>query len=215
MRRRQPKPAGVEASPRHRERGKADGKKSETSVDEKPTYIDRSRLSKAILRSTKVLIAESIMAFSEMEASADALIWALIGVSYDDGRYFTKMDAKQKFDLAKALSKRHGVAAPTVPKGKTGMWTAIETLTEVRNKMAHGLWGTLDHKVAVCASYRMPAESGQITAECFPRSRFEAFIRQAKKITACLDGMTEKAQASRATRDGQSPKPKPSPMPNQ
>jgi hypothetical protein len=105
-----------------------------------PTPVDTSRLSKGVRDDVKVAIANGILAFSDMEVATETFIWALIGISVDDGRLLTRMDANQKFEIAKALSERYGVLAPAQPPGKITMWNAMREMAEARNKIAHGLW---------------------------------------------------------------------------
>jgi hypothetical protein len=62
---------------------------------------ERSRLSKSISKPIRVAIADAIIAFSEMEATADIVIWKLTGLSDVDGKLLTQIDAKQKLELAK------------------------------------------------------------------------------------------------------------------
>jgi hypothetical protein len=62
---------------------------------------DTSRLSKEIPNDVKIAIANAIMAFAEMEVSAETVIWDLTGLSIDDGKLLTRMDSKDKLELAK------------------------------------------------------------------------------------------------------------------
>ena len=52
-------------------------------------------------------MADAIMAFSDMEMSAEQFIWDLLGLSPDDGRLVTRIETKDKIELAKKLSQRY------------------------------------------------------------------------------------------------------------
>jgi hypothetical protein len=212
MKRKKPRPAkpeGIPSAPRVKPRKtpKAGAPQGLAA----PTRIETNRLSKGIRDDVKIAIADAILAFSEMEVAAEAFIWTLTGLNVDDGRILTRLDASQKFEIAKIFSERYGVLAPAQPAGKITMWNAMRDLAEARNKIAHGLWGTLDLTTPICMSLRFKSDLGQVVSESFGIPRLEAITRQSNQIKMILEGMTALASTSRAKRRPRHRKQKPTP----
>jgi len=114
-------------------------------------------------------MADAIMAFSDMEMSAEQFVWDLLGLSPDDGKLVARIETKDKIELAKKFSERYRL--PLHPNEQTSAeaWTAIRNAIEARNKMAHGVWMTIDLTTPIVVSYRIPIELGRINSEHFPR----------------------------------------------
>ena len=64
---------------------------------------DAKRISKGVPDKIKLAMADAIMAFSDMEMSAEQFIWDLLGLSPDDGKLVTRIDTKDKIELAKVF----------------------------------------------------------------------------------------------------------------
>jgi hypothetical protein len=187
--------------------------KSPAEDDIQPIKLDRSQISVGVPDKIKILVADALMEFANMESALEVLIWEVTGLSFDDGRMLTKLDISKKIGLAKDLSEKYGVPSPKVAKGKLSMWGAMRALLEPRNKIAHGMWIMIDLKIPASASYRIPSDPDQIAADSFSEERFEAISRQSQKIRECLDRMIDEAHTSRATRVAQLKLPEPIPRP--
>jgi hypothetical protein len=101
------KPDNQKSSPRFKRRK---GKSTKGPQIINYSLSDTSRLSKKIPAAVKIAIANVIMAFAEMEVSAETVIWDLTGLSPDDGKLLTRMDSKDKLELTKKFSERYGLA---------------------------------------------------------------------------------------------------------
>src|ERR1700722_12839459 len=64
---------------------------------------DASRITKGVPDKIKIAMADAIMAFSDMEMSAEQFIWDLLGLSDDDGKLVTRIDTKDKIELYHTL----------------------------------------------------------------------------------------------------------------
>jgi hypothetical protein len=61
---------------------------------------DASRITKGVPDKIKIAMADAIMAFSDMEMSAEQFIWDLLGLSPDDGKLVTRIDTKDKIQTS-------------------------------------------------------------------------------------------------------------------
>jgi hypothetical protein len=151
---------------------------------------DGSRISEGVPETIKLAFASAIMAFSEMEMSAEHFIWDVLGLLVDDGKLVTRIDTNEKFILAKKLSVRYSL--PLHPNAQTtaDAWTAIQSTIEARNKMAHGVWRMIDGSTPIVISYRIPVEPGDINSESFPLDRIEAVTSMCLKVKKLFDAMS-------------------------
>jgi hypothetical protein len=101
---------------------------------------DASRITKGVPDKIKIAMADAIMAFSEMEMSVEQFIWDLLGLSADDGEVVTRIDTKDKIELAKKFSERYRLPLHPNEQTTAEAWFAIRKAIEARNKMAHGVW---------------------------------------------------------------------------
>jgi hypothetical protein len=157
-----------------------------------PTIVQRSmseasRITKGVPDQIKIAMASAVMAFSDMEMSAEQFIWGVLGLSIDDGKLVTQIDTKDKFELAKKLSERY--RRPLHPNEQTTAeaWSAIRSAIEARNKMAHGVWVMIDNVTPIVVSYRIPIEPGQVNSEHFPLDRIDAVTSICVKTKGLLD----------------------------
>jgi hypothetical protein len=151
---------------------------------------DAKRISKKIPATIKTAIASAIMAFSEMESSAETIIWDLSGVSMDDGILLTKnLDAKEKLELTKKFSERYGIPIHADPDITANIWAAIRQEVEKRNKIAHGMWVMIDKKIPLAVSYRIPTGLGRVMGEEFPKQRLKLMADNCWKIKRIFDRM--------------------------
>jgi hypothetical protein len=162
------------------------------------TVTDLSRVSFTIADPIKIGIADAIVAFAAMEQSAEMLIWELTGVSIDDGRLLTRMDARPKLELCRTLSERYGMYPHRNPQSNTEFWVLVTTLTSARNKIVHGVWGTLDGSTPFAASYRPPSDLGTVEADAFPIERLKTFGNGARQVKRYFDAMTQMRRTSPA-----------------
>jgi hypothetical protein len=153
---------------------------------------DAQRISKGVADDIKVAMADAIMAFADMEMSAEQFIWDLLGLSPDDGKLVTRIDTKDKFELAKKFSERYRLPLHPDEKTTAHAWTAIRNAIEARNKMAHGVWMTIDLKTPIVVSYRIPIERGRINSEHFPLDRIEAVTRVCINAKGLFDTLCAK-----------------------
>ncbi|MDL2399449.1 hypothetical protein [Rhizobium mayense] len=153
-------------------KAKAGSGKQQQLVQKK--LSDTARLSDAVPDDIKLAVATAIMQFSEMEMHAEEFIWAVLGLSYDDGKLVTQIETKEKIELAKKLSERY--AMPLHPNAQTtaDAWTGIRRAIEARNKMAHGVWRMIDGAIPIVISHRIPTEPGSINSEHFPLDRIQS-----------------------------------------
>ena len=131
------------------------------------------------------------MAFAEMELSAETLIWDLTGISWDDGKLLTRMDARPKFELARTLCARYGVAPSKNDVEINGFWKQITRLRDERNKIVHAAWMMFQDKLPLAASYRLPAKLGRATGEGFPIPRLQNIARECREIKGIFDRMAD------------------------
>jgi hypothetical protein len=68
---------------------------------------DAKRISKGVPDKIKLAMADALMAFSDMEMSAEQFIWDLLGLLPDDGKLVTRIETKDKIELAKKFSERY------------------------------------------------------------------------------------------------------------
>jgi hypothetical protein len=185
------KPESVTASPRHKQR---EGKQSGPI----PTYeMGPHEMSVGVPDNVKIAIAATILAYSAMEASLEAFIWDITGLSYDDGKLLTRVEASEKILIAKTLAERYGVPTPKVPQNTPTMWRVMHDLSEVRNKIAHGVWGMHRLETPMASSFRMKGDLDRVISESFSIPRLEAITRQCDRVKGVLDRMCQIAQALR------------------
>ena len=142
------------------------------------------------------------MAYSAMEAFLDFYIWDVIGLDYEDGPLLTtRLDMSDKISIAKALTKRYGLRVPVFGAARKSLWRVIMDLAEIRNLMAHGVWGMHKLTTATVSSFRLKEEGheGRVIAESFPLDRLAAITEQCEKVHAILERMGRAAQALRQT----------------
>lgn len=156
---------------------------------------ERSRLSKSISKPIRVAIADAIIAFSEMEATADIVIWKLTGLSDVDGKLLTQIDAKQKLELAKKLSERYGIPPHPHPQATAEIWSNVRTLCEARNKIAHGIWRMIDEKEPIAISHRMKGDAGHDMSEHFPLTRLQDIQQACNSINVRFEAMIQRIDA--------------------
>ena len=176
-----------------------------------PTIIQRSmddpvRITKGVPDQIKIAMASAIMAFSDMEMSAEQFIWDVLGLSIDDGKLVTQIDTKEKIELAKKLSERYRLPLHPSAQTTSEAWPAIRSTIEARNKMAHGVWVMID-EAPVVVSYRIPIELGRVNSEHFPLERIEAVTSVCIKTKGLFDRLCAKI----ATEGRPSPPASPSP----
>jgi len=153
---------------------------------------DAKRLTKGVPDKIKLGMADAIMAFSDMEMSAEQFIWDLLGLTADDGKLLTRIDTKDKIELAKKFSERYRLPLHPNEQSTAEAWTAIRNAIEARNKMAHGVWMTIDLTTPIVVSYRIPIELGRINSEHFPLDRIEAVTRVCNKAKGLFDTLCAK-----------------------
>lgn len=168
---------------------------------------DAKRLSKGVPDKIKLAMADAIMAFSDMEMSAEQFIWDLLGLSPDDGKLVTRIDTKDKMELAKKFSERYRLPLHPNEQTTADAWTGIRKAIEARNKMAHGVWMTIDLTKPIVVSYRIPIELGRINSEHFPLDRIEAVTRICVRAKGLFDTLCVKI----ATEGRPPPPPPPTP----
>jgi hypothetical protein len=153
---------------------------------------DAKRISKGVSDKIKLAMADAIMAFSDMEMSAEQFIWDLLGLSPDDGKLVTRIETKDKIELAKKFSERYRLPLHPNEQTTAAAWTAIRNAIEARNKMAHGVWMTIDLATPIVVSYRIPIELGWINSEHFPLDRIEAVTRVCVRAKDLFDTLCVK-----------------------
>jgi hypothetical protein len=148
---------------------------------------DMSRVTFDIPTEIKIAIAEAIMSFSSLEATAESMIWDLLRLPYDEGRIVTQnMDAGRKFAmLHELLDMRIPESSSLRPDKK--IWSAIETTRASRNIAAHGIWAMVDNINPVVVRYRSSAGSQMVMGEAFPLLRLQAVQRLSGKLKRLLD----------------------------
>lgn len=202
---RPPKPEDIASYPRTEKK----------KVPHQPKVIQKdidpnSEISETIPENIKIAVASAIMAFSEMEMSAEFFIWDVLKLSHDDGKLLTQIDAKDKFQLAKKLSERYAVRIHPNSNTAINIWASIGTILEARNKIAHGVWRMKDKSIPIIFSIRMKTEPGSINSEHFPLDRLEAIADTSSKIKRYFDAMCTMISSLQ-----QKPLPQPSPLSSQ
>lgn len=186
---RPPKSDNAGAAPRHKQRERKKG--APIPIIEMGPH----EMSQGVPDSVKIAIASAILAYSLMEATLEAFIWDITGLSYDDGKLLTKVEASEKIQIAKSLAERYGIPTPNVPQNTPTIWRVMQDLGEVRNKIAHGVWGMHRLKTPMASSFRMKGDPDQVISESFPIERLEAITRQCDRVKRVLDAMCQHAQA--------------------
>jgi len=170
---------------------------------------DAKRISKGVSDKIKLAMADAIMAFSDMEMSAEQFIWDVLGLSVDDGKLVTQIDTKEKIELAKKLSERYRLPLHPNEQTTAEVWSAIRSAIEARNKMAHGVWVMIDNTTPIVVSYRIPIELGQVNSEHFPLDRIEAVTSVCVKVKGLFDTL-----CARVATEGRPAPPSPPPRSN-
>ena len=171
-----------------------------------------SRVSRGLPEDVKVAIADVVIAFSFMDSAAEQLIWQLCGLSFDDGRLLTTMEARPKFNVLKQLVVRHKLtlANPALPDS---FWESMDKLREYRNQVAHGQWAMVDEKIPVTASFRIiDKQTGAIIADAFSIERLEAIARQCERCFDYLGRLGLAHQEQLAQSSARPPASEPSPF---
>jgi hypothetical protein len=187
------------------ERKKPQGTERKAKPEGKVPIVDgEGKLSPGVPDSVKAAVAGAIMAYSLMETFLEFFIWDVTGLSYDDGRLLTKIDASEKIAIAKALAKRYAIKTPVYGKNAKGkdaksVWRVMNELAQIRNLMAHGVWGMHALTTPVASSFRLKEEGheGRIISESFDSARLEAITAQCEGVKANLEKMGKAAQALR------------------
>lgn len=186
MRKRPPKPEDIAAAPRHNLKNQ----KVLSAKVVQQDLPDDADISEEIPNEIKVAIASAVLAFSEMEMSAEHFIWDILGLSTDDGKLLTQIDTKEKFDKAKKLSERYELPIHANEKTAKEVWASVKLIVEARNKIAHGVWRMIDKTRPIVISYRIPIETGRINSEEFPLDRIKAIAVTSMKIKRLFDAMS-------------------------
>jgi hypothetical protein len=148
----------------------------------------------------KTAIGSAIVAYSDMEASLESLIWDLTGVSYDDGKLLTAIDASDKVSIAKALCQRYGLTVPPPARGKPAVWKMMLDMAKLRNMIVHGVWGMHELTVPIVTSFRIKAdEADTVISEAFSIDRLLGITQTCEGIKKLLDHMCKIAIALRKT----------------
>jgi hypothetical protein len=189
---RPPKPVDRPASPRRRNRLK----KQDNTQQIETIEINETRLSSDIPDEIKIAFAEAIMMYAAMEHIAERLIWDITGLTYDDGRLLTRLDAQPKFDLLRSLIEQHGHVVHYNRRTATEMWGAIKTLIPVRNLAIHGVWAMLDGKTPIAISPRLPTTPGQVVGEPLRLERLRAMAGQCHRVKEILSALLDRVRAS-------------------
>jgi hypothetical protein len=128
------------------------------------------------------LMGRLVLAWSFLEASMQALIWALLDLPMDDGRIITsRLDASSMIPILRALGIRH-------IKDETRLQDFLDDLATVdgyrndRNFVVHGTW-IVAHpgNVPMSMSLRPEAEAGGVVTENFPQARLREIIRAIRR----------------------------------
>jgi hypothetical protein len=196
MRKRPPKPPERRSVPRYK---RDKDKKQQSTGEIKTIDIDASRLSPDIPVNVKIAIADSIMAYATMEGAAERLIWEVTGLSYDDGKLLTRIDASNKFDILRKAIEQHGLIVFRNRRTTLDMWAAIKQLMPARNLIVHGVWAMLDKSIPITVSYRLPSDHGRVEGESFQLERLEAIVAQCLRVKKSFDNLSERVLALRAT----------------
>jgi hypothetical protein len=147
----------------------------------------------------KAAIAGAIMAYSAMEAVLERFIWDVTGLHYEDGRLLMRVDTSEKVSIAKALAARYRIETPVF--GKRSLWRVMSELAEVRNRIAHGVWGMHEHALPDVSSFRLheKGRDGRVVSEDFDQRRLAAITSQCEQVK---DILTQMSVAARALRQG-------------
>lgn len=170
--------------------------KRPSNPNEHPTIdANSSRLSDNIPDEIKIAIANSVISYSEMENSAERLIWDVAGLSYDDGKLLTRSGVN-KFDVLRQILEQHGIVVHFNRQTTLSMWAALRELVSVRNLIVHGVWAMLDSAMPVSISYRLSSDPGHVLGEPFRLECLQAFERQCFKVKKVIDGLSERLRSA-------------------
>jgi len=169
-------PEGAAAEPRHKKREKR------SSGSGPLIEMGPHEMSIGVPVNVKIAIASEINDNKEMDASLEAFIWDMSGLSYDDGKLLTKVETSEKIVIAKALAERYGVPVPKVPANTPSMWRILQDLGELRNRIAHSVWGMHRLQTPLVSSFRMKGDPDRMISESFPIVRLEAMSRQCERL---------------------------------
>ena len=79
------------------------GSKYEGFMVDTRSVDDMTKVSHNIPDEVKIAIADALIAFNRMDAASEALIWALTGLSFQDGKLLIGMDTRPKLAILKKL----------------------------------------------------------------------------------------------------------------
>jgi hypothetical protein len=125
----------------------------------------------------RALIGELIETWTSVDSNLEMMIWEFLRIDELDGRIVTsKMDARNKLQMLRALVNRHLTLPEHLEKAKRTI-NEIDQLRDERNFVAHGNWGTLmPEGVPIAASLRKKSDIEEVVSETFPESRMRAII---------------------------------------
>jgi hypothetical protein len=164
-------------------------------------------ITKGVPDQVKIAMASAVMTFSDMEMSAEQFIWDVLGLSVDDGKLVTRIDTKEKIELAKKLSERYRLPLHPNEQTTADAWSTIRSVIEARNKMAHGVWVMIDNTTPIVVSYRIPIELGGVNSEHFPLDRIEAVTSVCVKAKGLFDTLCAKIATEGRPVPSSSPRP--------
>ena len=101
------------------------------------------RISKGVPDKIKLAMADAIMAFSDMEMSAELFIWDLLGFRRTTANLLRGSRRRTKSSWRKSFP--NVIACRLIERANDRRaWIAIRNAIEARNKMVHGVWMTID-----------------------------------------------------------------------
>ena len=150
-----------------------------------------------------LLIGQVIVAWSKLEAAMEDTIWMLLNLEEDDGRLVTKrLGADAKIQLLRLIGPKN-IEDDTLQTEFLDWLKVIDELKEVRNFIAHGVWGTLmPDDVPVALSLKPQAEAGEVISETFPRERMIATSEGIQSMLRNLIALPENIGRPRRVPDG-------------
>ena len=122
-------------------------------------------------------IGQVIVSWSKLEAAMEDMIWMLLDLEDEDGKFLTKrLGADAKVQLLRGIGSRHISDEALLAKFNETM-RYVDELKECRNFIAHGTWGTLmPDDIPVALSLKPKSEVGEVISETFSVDRMEGIF---------------------------------------
>jgi hypothetical protein len=138
-------------------------------------------------------VGQIIVAWSKLEAAMEDTIWMFLDLDEEDGKIVTtRLSADAKAQMLRFLGQRH-IANDDLRNQFRKALAYVDEIKDVRNFIAHGVWGTLmPEDIPVALSIKAKSDTGEVISETFSRKRMEETLAGIQKTIRYLVALPEK-----------------------